>query len=119
MKELDEFTQAFVAALLWSESGDDDEYLDSRYTVEDFAEETLACIVKECEEFQRANAADIKDRLARAGHDFALTRNHHGAGFWDGDWPEAGDRLTEAAGKFKEFHLYAGDDGKLYAESGG
>ena len=24
---------------------------------------------------------------ALAGHDFALTRNGHGAGFWDGDWP--------------------------------
>ena len=28
-----------------------------------------------------------------AGHDFWLTRNGHGAGFWDGDWiaPVAGE----------------------------
>lgn len=25
---------------------------------------------------------------SRAGHDLWLTRNGHGAGFWDGDWPE-------------------------------
>ena len=24
----------------------------------------------------------------RIGHDLWLTRNGHGAGFWDGDWPE-------------------------------
>jgi len=34
---------------------------------------------------------------AQAGHDFWLTRNGHGAGFWDGDWPETGDALTEAS----------------------
>lgn len=33
-----------------------------------------------------------------AGHDFALTRNGHGAGFWDRGLPgETGDRLTELA----------------------
>lgn len=38
--------------------------------------------------------------LARAGHDFYLTHNGHGAGFWDGDWPEHGDRLTELASQY-------------------
>jgi hypothetical protein len=50
------------------------------------------------------------------GHDFLLTRNGHGCGFWDGDWPEeAGERLTAAAEKCGEFNLYVGDDGLLYA----
>ena len=30
------------------------------------------------------------DELARAGTDFWLTRNGHGAGFWDGDWDYSG-----------------------------
>lgn len=30
-----------------------------------------------------------------AGHDFALTRNGHGAGFWDRGLGEMGDMLTE------------------------
>jgi len=30
----------------------------------------------------------------RAGSDFHLTRNGHGAGFWDGDW-EHGKQLTD------------------------
>jgi hypothetical protein len=50
-----------------------------------------------------------------AGHDFWLTRNGHGAGFWDGDLSEdVGNALTEAAKKFGECHLYVGDDGQIY-----
>jgi hypothetical protein len=53
------------------------------------------------------------------GHDFWLTRNGHGAGFWDGDWPkEAGDRLTKACEEFGEFDLYIGDDGMIYGQRG-
>ncbi len=36
----------------------------------------------------------IGDRFSEAGSDFHLTRNGHGAGFWDGDWPDHGDALT-------------------------
>ena len=32
-----------------------------------------------------------------AGHDFALTRNGHGAGFWDRGLGEMGDMLTDEA----------------------
>ena len=39
----------------------------------------------------------LGDRYHDAGGDFHLTRNGHGAGFWDGGWPEHGDELTELA----------------------
>ena len=38
--------------------------------------------------------------LAQAGHDFWLTRNGHGAGFWDGDWPKYGKMFTEISELF-------------------
>lgn len=41
-----------------------------------------------------------------AGHDFALTRNHHGTGFWDRGHGEAGAALTEAAQAYGETNLY-------------
>lgn len=44
------------------------------------------------------------------GHDFALTRNHHGAGFWDRGYGDVGDRLTEAAQAYGE-HSVLTDDG--------
>lgn len=35
------------------------------------------------------------DMVAQAGHDFWLTSQGHGAGFWDGGWPKYGDMLTK------------------------
>jgi hypothetical protein len=35
--------------------------------------------------------------FAQLGHDFWLTRNGHGAGFWDGDWPTYGDMFDKIA----------------------
>ena len=51
------------------------------------------------------------DEWSCAAHDFILTRNHHGAGFWDGDWHEPwGQRLTELAHSFGLLESYLDDD---------
>ena len=52
-----------------------------------------------------------------AAHDFILTRNGHGVGFWDdGRWTEPwGDKLTALAESFGELESYLGDDGLVYA----
>ena len=42
------------------------------------------------------------DEIEQAGHDFWLTRNRHGAGFWDGDWPIYGDMFTKIAEGYGE-----------------
>lgn len=49
------------------------------------------------------------------GHDLWLTRNYHGAGFWDRGLGEIGDKLTELAHSYGDVTLYIGDDGKIYA----
>lgn len=52
---------------------------------------------------------------SQLGHDFFLTRNRHGAGFWDGDYPEPlGTQLTDLSHKFGESDPYLGDDKLLY-----
>ena len=61
-------------------------------------------------------AVDYSDE--RFGHDFWLTRNRHGAGFWDRKELEAdglGERLTDLAHAMGECELYVGDDGEVYA----
>lgn len=60
---------------------------------------SLLSAAEDCAAFQADNAEQlINVDPARAGHDFWLTRNRHGAGFWDGDYPEpAAHLLTEAA----------------------
>jgi hypothetical protein len=111
---LDAFTLAYLACALWS-SLDDEEPMDKNHTMADLALETVDKMVEDCREF-RGKAWDlIAEHPCRAGHDFWLTRNRHGAGFWDGDWPLAGLRLTQMAHAFGECDLYVGDDGKIYA----
>jgi hypothetical protein len=50
----------------------------------------------------------------QVGHDFWLTRNGHGAGFWDrfsdGEGEAYGRALTEAAKPYGSTNLYVGDD---------
>jgi hypothetical protein len=54
---------------------------------------------------------------AQVGHDFWLTRNGHGAGFWDRGIGDYGDALTEHAHSFGASDVYVGDDGRLYVSS--
>jgi hypothetical protein len=69
----------------------------------------------DCQEFLEANTSEIDGNYEEAGHDFWLTRNGHGAGFWDGDWSEpAATRLTQCSKMFGNFDLYIGDDGMIH-----
>lgn len=125
-RNLDRFTAAYIETLFWAETDGDGRPLDANYSAADLAPEALAAIVADCAAFQAANGDDISaGRIRRpgagyseteyAGHDFLLTRNRHGAGFWDGDWPEgAAERLTAAAHSFGETAPYIGDDGRVY-----
>ena len=90
--------------------------MDANYTITDLAPETLERMKADCASFQTQHWEDIQEDVERAGHDFWLTRNHHGAGFWDGDWPEDVDeRLTAASHSCAEVNLYIGDDGRVYS----
>lgn len=117
---MDPFTNAYIEAALWSSTDNSDEQggepLDDNYGLDDIAEETLASILDDCKAFQRDHAVDIGSELERAGHDFWLTRNGHGAGFWDGDWEDdIGQRLTDASDVYGSVDLYVGDDGLIYS----
>lgn len=123
--KLDTFTRAYIEAALWSSIDDDEKQLDDRFSLKDIAPTALEKIVADCAKFQADNAAMIVEGACDrgngaysvqelAGHDFWLTRNGYGAGFWDGEWPKHGDALTKAARAFGECDLYVGDDGKLY-----
>jgi hypothetical protein len=130
------FLQAYVVAALWSTNDNADESggepLDKNYSHHDIAQETMTQMAADCEKFISENEkwltpehclkpsyeqGSLRDPvMARAGHDFWLTRNRHGCGFWDGDWSEeAGKALTDAAHKFGEVNLEVGDDKKIYS----
>jgi hypothetical protein len=120
---VDAFTCGYVTAMLWAETGEDDAPLDEHFDGKpgEYGAETWQRILDDCAKFQADYADwigagrtdDDRDVDACAGIDFWLTRNRHGAGFWDGDWNK-GEELTAAAKRFGQCDLYVGDDGKLH-----
>ena len=112
---LETFYRAYIEAMLWSSMGDDDEPLDKNYSAENLAPETITASRTDCEAFLEQCGEELHHNYSSAGHDFWLTRNHHGAGFWDGDWgKERGERLTNASHTFREVWPYVGEDGFIY-----
>ena len=106
----------YVTCALWSSIMEDGQtpYDTAGHTIDTMAARALEEMTSELEEFARANADDLKGVTPEQfGHDFWLTRNGHGTGFWDRGRGEAGERLSEAARKAGERYLYVGDDGKV------
>jgi hypothetical protein len=120
----DEFTDSYIAAALWASTDDNGVSLDQNYDVDDISPETLKAMRKDSEAFQHSETADLKLAYAHsgytpdlAGHDFWLTRERHGAGFWDRGLGDVGKRLTDAAHAYGSYALYVGDDGKIHSYS--
>jgi hypothetical protein len=116
MTDFEKFKTAYILAMLWSSTDESTEAggnpLDDNYSREDIDPETMEAIDADCVAF--LSKADISEHGPElAGHDFWLTRNGHGAGFWDGDWTN-GDALTELSKEFGNLDPYVGDDGKIY-----
>lgn len=105
-----------------------------------WGEGELERIVRDCDAFMRQARDVIAARLGigelwvdgapytleQAAHDFWLTRNGHGAGFWDRQFTYGeggyeveglGDALSSLCGHGTEFpplDAYRGDDGRAY-----
>lgn len=131
----EEFLRGYMAALWWSSSDtshEDGEHLDQYEP----SEAAVAKCTEHCRAFYQTNEKDI-DAAAQlydlssadgadtgydfAGHDFALTRNRHGTGFWarqelkeDLEEESLGQRLTQAAHAAGEVHPYLGDDNLIH-----
>ena len=111
---LEDMFAGYVRAALWSSTDDAGCPMDDSHDESDLSPGTVAKMRYDCAKFLAANRELLNGEYSQAGHDFWLTRNHHGCGFWDGDWEEHGDALTDAAHEFGESDLYVGDDGKIH-----
>ena len=105
---LDSFTRGYITALFFTEETpntvrdaeslypsariwepESDSSLPGDVGFDDIAPSTLARIISDCAKFQAIARCDLvraENRgrdLEHCGHDFWLTRNGHGAGFWD------------------------------------
>jgi hypothetical protein len=118
---IDTALEHYLICALWSSYDSyngDGEPLDSNYGLEDIDGESIAEHREQLADFIEANAEDIEqsgmsDEML--GHDFWLTRNGHGAGFWDRGYPDGiGERLTASCKPYGSSDAYVGNDNLVY-----
>ena len=114
MTKLEKFTRAYIEAIYFTDTGDEDQPPEDA----ELSPEALHEVNEVCADF-----LELCDHLIMqtdrtydsAAHDFWFTRNGHGCGFWDGDWPEPiANELTANAKAYGECYVYCGDDGLIY-----
>lgn len=106
-------TEAYLECAAWADAPTDEE--DRREDFDGWADEVYDLAEADVKDFLTSNSRDLRDMSAeQIGHDFWLTRNRHGVGFWDRGLGDVGERLTKAAHAYGEQYLYVGDDSKLY-----
>lgn len=73
----------------------------------ELTEDCLDFIKEEYEALHRVAKSHFSNEndWSQHGHDFALTRNGHGAGFWDRGYGRDGDYLTLASRPYGERHV--------------
>ena len=91
------------------------------YSPSDFTQESRDAAKHDIEEFLKKAAERGIDTSMWSdellGHDFSLTRNGHGAGFWDRGYPnDIGRRLTSNAHAYGSCDVCLSNDGKLRIE---
>lgn len=116
--DLTEMVQSYAETALWSstdESRDDGgDPLDDNYSIDDIDNAAFAEMVSECESFRDCQAGLLADvSPSEAGHNFWLSRNGHGAGFFDSG-AEHADALQKATKPYGSVNLYV-HDGKVHA----
>ena len=76
------FIDGYIEAIYFTETGD----MHQPDSDADLDSEFLGECISDCLAFCNQNLCYLSDdQLEQAGHDFWLTRNGHGTGFWDRD----------------------------------
>jgi hypothetical protein len=111
-----EMIKAHLEAALWSsfdwedlDENDEPTPLDKNFTVEDFCSDHCRMLARDLQIFLNLCESWLVDWSdEQIGHDFWLSRNGHGAGFFDSNSPFAED-LQAIAVKFPEIDLFVTD----------
>lgn len=120
---LDLFTQGYIEALFFTETGPDNEIPEGT-PVSALSDAAWSRIKGDCKTFQGLNRSLLENAYdaegydeEQAGRDFLYTRNGHGVGYWSRELGDIGDWLSKRCGwgtDFGQIDLYPGDDGRLH-----
>ena len=122
MDTFEDFREGYVEAMLWANTYSiTGEELAVEPTVNDLDSETQLQLSNDARTFYDTNLRLLTEAAtarpwSHLGHDFALTRNRHGAGFWDRGLGTCGEKLTVEAQAMGESNLFVDDDGIVYCE---
>jgi hypothetical protein len=123
---LEKFFDGYIECALWSSVDGDGDPMEDNYDRNAIDPDTFKKMYEECENFYKENLEvlmsfcnelnkNIETAWEYAGHDFWLTRNGHGAGYFDrGVSDEVSEVLTKASKAAGTSDLYIGDDGYVY-----
>jgi hypothetical protein len=110
-----DFENAYVECALWASYDTDEDgetFQLDEYDLSEEAEEQLRADAREFIDDQGEAMASLDP--GQCGHDYWLSRNGHGAGFWDRGYGELGERLHKATKPYGGSDLYLGDDGLVH-----
>lgn len=87
-KTMESVVCAYITCALWASVDDNGDPLDDNYSCADIDDETLSTMRRQIIQFCHENADDLAEYMRffpadYIGHDFWLSRNRHGAGFFD------------------------------------
>lgn len=117
---MSDFVQGYIECALWASHDTTEDGEEIRMEDYKLSESAKTTLTEQALAFENANSELIDECVARgwhrdcAGHDYWLTRNRHGAGFWGRGLGELGDKLTALAHAEGECNLYLGDDNLIY-----
>lgn len=121
MAYAEKFFAAYVECALWAERDGMTEqpFISREFTIDQVAPDTLDKMRLDCKRFCESSQGAACLAVSglspeQAGRDFWLTRNRHGAGFWDRDLGYWGEELTKLAHEFTIQSLWLDDDGLIY-----
>ena len=104
MKNKDIILKHYLVAALWTAE------LDNR-TIDEVSPPSLERATKDVNSFVDKAGSLLNDiDEEQIGHDFWLSRNGHGAGFFDRGLGEIGDKLQEISRDFKEVNVFSEEE---------
>jgi hypothetical protein len=122
------FVVAYLQCALWSstaygvpedtQDGDFDTSFESYgFDLDAIDPKAKRAAMKDCLDFIHSHDTLLLDSggsTEQHGSDFWLTRNGHGAGFWDRGYGRVGTQLSDAAKTYGSVDLYLGDDNHIH-----
>ncbi len=118
--DVNELVSGYKQAILFTDSGEDEDSIDSELGIHDFDSKSDAAITKMAKQY----IADNKEAIEKSGLDYEqigmdiwYTQAGHGVGFFDrGISKELVEKLEDGAQKFGNFPNVFSQDGKVYIE---